>query len=355
MYPKKVDLTFQTNPNGLKLQLAGDPITAPQTVTSWDAWDLPLGAPAQDASGQSWAFQSWSDGGAASHAIHTPSSPSSYMASFIPYYRPIGTGPLRVSLVPAFRPCETAAANSSHGAPLAISSCNPPVPVSSTVRIGTRSTGFVRMVVCPSNSAGTFCNPSGGALPKPDVRFTGSIRDVKCAPSLPPGQTACSSPGADYNPDGAPGPYTDAGSGNGVAATPPCFPSASSGSACIAGTDLTEVAVLPGAALGGVGTQFQGRGIRITDHYNGPFLDRSGTVADIGFPIPLDCIPTTDATLGSTCGVNTTANALAPGTVLDGQQANWQIGQVEILDSGPDGVRGNSDDEVFATQGVFFP
>ena len=104
-----------------------------------------------------------------------------------------------------------------------------------------------------------------------------------------------------------------------------------------------------------MGTQFQGRGIRITDHYNGPFLDRSGTVADIGFPIPLDCIPTTDATLGSTCGVNTTANALAPGTVLDGQQANWQIGQVEILDSGPDGVRGNSDDEVFATQGVFFP
>src|SRR5439155_23085722 len=100
VYPKKVDLTFQTNPNGLKLQLAGDPITAPQTVTSWDAWDLPLGAPAQDASGQSWAFQSWSDGGAASHAIHTPSSPSSYMASFIPYYRPIGTGPLRVSLVP---------------------------------------------------------------------------------------------------------------------------------------------------------------------------------------------------------------------------------------------------------------
>jgi hypothetical protein len=58
---------------------------------------------------------------------------------------------------------------------------------------------------------------------------------------------------------------------------------------------------------------------------------------------------------GSTCGVNTTANALAPGVVTSGDTAVWQIGQVELRDSGPDGVRGNADDELFATQGVFLP
>ena len=35
--------------------------------------------------------------------------------------------------------------------------------------------------------------------------------------------------------------------------------------------------------------------------------------------------------------------------------AVWQIGEIELEDSGPDGVRGNADDEVFAVQGVFVP
>ena len=74
--------------------------------------------------------------------------------------------------------------------------------------VGSNSIGFVRMVVCDSGSISSFCNPAGGGLPKPDVRFTGSIRDVKCASSLPAGQTACSAPGADYNPSAGAGPYT---------------------------------------------------------------------------------------------------------------------------------------------------
>ena len=46
---------------------------------------------------------------------------------------------------------------------------------------------------------------------------------------------------------------------------------------------------------------------------------------------------------------------LVPGGVKSGDAAVWQLGQVELKDSGPDGVRGNSDDEVFAVQGVFLP
>jgi hypothetical protein len=50
-----------------------------------------------------------------------------------------------------------------------------------------------------------------------------------------------------------------------------------------------------------------------------------------------------------------TGNALYPGSSLGSKAAVWQLGQVEMKDSGQDGVRGNADDEVFATQGVFLP
>src|SRR5439155_25487416 len=85
----------------------------------------------------------------------------------------------------------------------------------------------------------------------------------------------------------------------------------------IAGPDLTETASLPGATIGGTG-QFQGNGVRITDSQNGPSGQDPGTLHDIGFPIPIACIPTTDTTVGSNCGVNTTVNALAPGVNVDG-------------------------------------
>jgi len=206
------------------------------------------------------------------------------------------------------------------------------------------------MVVCPANSTAPICNPTAGSMPKPDLRFFGSIRDVHCRTAVPAGCTA----GSDYDPAGGAGPYTDAGNGK-AGAQPPCFPSATSDTTCLAGADLTQVAELSGATPGGAGTKFAGRGIRITDSDNGIAGTDGATVIDIGFPIPLDCLPTADTTQGSTCGVNTTANALAPGVVRNGDAAIWQVGQVELLDSGPDGVRGNSDDELFATQGFFLP
>ena len=114
-----------------------------------------------------------------------------------------------------------------------------------------------------------------------------------------------------------------------------------------AGADLTEVADFPGGT--------QGKGIRITDQDNGTFGTSPATVVDSGFPIPLDCVTTTDPSAGSNCGVNTTANALVPGVIKNGKGAVWQIGQIEIKDSGPDGVRASADDQVFEVQGVFLP
>jgi plastocyanin len=263
--------------------------------------------------------------------------------------RPVGASPFRVSLVPTFEPCETGGANSRHGSPLNFLSCNAPTRRSSTVTIGSDSLGFVRMVVCDAGSAASFCNPAGGVMPKPDVRFTGSIRDVKCRTNVPAGCTA----GADYNPNGATGPYTNTGGGT-TGATPACFPSTpSSATACIAGTDVTQIVSVGGATTHGAPTKFEGNGVRITDLNNSPKL--AATAVTIGFPVPMDCMPTTDPAKGSTCGVNTTANALAPGTVLAGKTAVWELGEAELEDSGPDGVRGNTDDQPFAAQGVFLP
>src|SRR2546422_5997138 len=44
-------------------------------------------------------------------------------------------------------------------------------------------------------------------------------------------------------------------------------------------------------SVGAVGPKFEGRGVRITDAANGPGQNFSATVTDIGFPIPLDCLP----------------------------------------------------------------
>ncbi|MEA2139673.1 MAG: hypothetical protein QOG56_2823, partial [Solirubrobacteraceae bacterium] len=58
--PKLVDLAFASNPTGLSLLLDGFTFTAPRTWTSWEGWDVVAGAPSQG----SFAFGSWSDGGA---------------------------------------------------------------------------------------------------------------------------------------------------------------------------------------------------------------------------------------------------------------------------------------------------
>jgi glucose/arabinose dehydrogenase len=81
--PTKVPITFVTHPAGLHLTVNGTTLTGPQTVTSWDRYVLNLSAATQtDASGRTWSFSGWSDGGAASHAVTTTTSPATYTATF---------------------------------------------------------------------------------------------------------------------------------------------------------------------------------------------------------------------------------------------------------------------------------
>ena len=60
-------------------------------------------------------------------------------------------------------------------------------------------------------------------------------------------------------------------------------------------------------------------------------------------------------TIGSTCSLNTTADAVLPGVVKETRRAIWQLGQVQVFDGGSDGVVSTTPNTLFLTQGIFVP
>lgn len=72
--PRTVPVTFATSPVGRTVTVNGTPMSGPATVTSWVGYGLQVAVPAQsEKNGQVFGFDSWSDGGAASHVYSTPS------------------------------------------------------------------------------------------------------------------------------------------------------------------------------------------------------------------------------------------------------------------------------------------
>jgi hypothetical protein len=104
-----------------------------------------------------------------------------------------------------------------------------------------------------------------------------------------------------------------------------------------AGADLTEVTR-----------------VRITDRANG-YGGLPATATEYDLRIPLNCAPTADPSLGSTCNVGTSANALFAGFVVEQRQTVVQAFRVRVDDAGNNGVPGDSDDRIFSTQGIFAP
>lgn len=94
--------------------------------------------------------------------------------------------------------------------------------------------------------------------------------------------------------------------------------------------------------------------LRITDSNNGAFPVDPGTTTDLDFPVPVDCT-TTVGTDGATCSANTTANAVSPGTVIEGKDMIVQVFRARLSDAGPNGIQGDSDDKLFEQQGIFVP
>jgi hypothetical protein len=131
---------------------------------------------------------------------------------------------------------------------------------------------------------------------------------------------------------------------------------------------VSDVRCLPGNAACGAANAASGPDytgeiqttatIRITDHFNavapGGGTDPA-TVVDIPFPVNTTCTGTGSTATGSVCTTATTANAVVPGAVKDGKRAVIEVGQVQTLDGGTDGVVATSPNTLFAVQGIFIP
>jgi hypothetical protein len=96
--------------------------------------------------------------------------------------------------------------------------------------------------------------------------------------------------------------------------------------------------------------------LRITDKRNGPStFALPGTVIDAAFGMTLGCTGTADTTVGSTCSVTTTADALLANSFKEGKRAIWRFGQMQLFDGGADGVASTHPNTLFETDGVFVP
>jgi hypothetical protein len=206
---------------------------------------------------------------------------------------------VRVPLVPSFLPC--AAPNRTHGAPLSFGSCNPAEQTSGNVTIGSpdangagaNSVGFVALAARLGNP-----DPPDDS----DIAITASITDVRCKALM---------------------------------------------------------ATCAGGALSDYTGQLQWEGaLRVTDRFNGTSSTGgtdAATVSDMTLPVTIPCLATTGTTIGATCSVSTTANAVVPGAIKDNKRAVTQVLPVRVMDGGPDGLASTPDNSVFAVQGVFVP
>jgi Tol biopolymer transport system component len=88
--------------------------------------------------------------------------------------------------------------------------------------------------------------------------------------------------------------------------------------------------------------------------------DKQAGVAATGVDFPLSftaaCTATAAADTGGSCALQTTADAIRPGLVPEGQRSVWELGKTVVLDSGFDGdIATPGGNTPFATQGVFIP
>ncbi len=82
VFPDKVNVSFDSVPSGLTLQIDGISKVTPFTSDDVKGFQHTINAPNQTSSGNSYTFSTWSDGGAQSHGIVVPDANQSYTATF---------------------------------------------------------------------------------------------------------------------------------------------------------------------------------------------------------------------------------------------------------------------------------
>src|SRR5262249_58970275 len=81
--PGTVTVTLTSSPGGLQLTLDGRTVTAPYSFVDAIGVAHTIGAPSpQHTRGKNYDFLSWSDGGAQTHSISTPSVNTTYTATY---------------------------------------------------------------------------------------------------------------------------------------------------------------------------------------------------------------------------------------------------------------------------------
>jgi len=213
----------------------------------------------------------------------------------ITYVRPRSASPLRVSLVPSYVRC--AAQNRTHGPPLAFGSCNPPSQTSRNVTVGTPDANGAA-----ANSAGFarfWVWPPSTVPDEADFGIEMNLSDIRCGA----GTGAC-------------GPANDRGRAD--------------------YTGELQIQHL----------------VRLTDKRT---PGDPQTTQDFTFRVPVGCSATSSTATGAGCSVNTSANALVPGSLHENLRSIWQMGRVRVFDGGADGAASTQPNSVFMAQGVFVP
>jgi glucose/arabinose dehydrogenase/regulation of enolase protein 1 (concanavalin A-like superfamily) len=98
--PRTATINLATSPAGLQLTMDGQPVPTPYAVGSVVGMERTIGVVSpQVLNGTTYEFVSWSDGGAAAHVINTPTSATTYTATF----RAVASGTLHYDFTYADR------------------------------------------------------------------------------------------------------------------------------------------------------------------------------------------------------------------------------------------------------------
>ena len=240
------------------------------------------------------------DGTGETNITNTPAvtefSPAWQRVPFGEYARPKGATPVRVSLVPAFQPCESP--NRVHGPPLGFASCAPPAQ-----RAGFMTFGSTPPSTSPKAAGNVRLDAIVGApdsANNADVRIAATLADVRRGFDLADG------PGSlELH---VPIRLTDKFNGafNSEQATMQDF-------------DLTMLLPCAETADATIGSTCSA-------------TTTANALIPQAFPRP------------------------SPDFVTEGHRAIWQLGQISVWDGGEDGyVESTDDNTVLAVQGVFVP
>jgi hypothetical protein len=196
---------------------------------------------------------------------------------------------VRVSLVPAYTQCNSP--NGIHGPALEFPSCNPPVPVSPHLTVG---------------------SPDANGMP-PNMSGKARFRTLTGNPATPADEAdvGISFDATDVRLDSGLGDYAGE----------------------------LQLAVT----------------LRVTDRLSGSAQNEVGTVSDIPLNVTVPCAVTGNSGIGSSCSIGTSADAVLPGMVSESKRTIWQMGDVQVFDGGPDGQASTPDNTLFLKQGLFVP